>query len=169
MAATFPPDAGPVRDRHVLPHRGRRTDHHPHPRLAALVVVQAQIGHVGAEQPLGLSDDQGQHPVGVDVDVGEFLRTVHQRALLLVAGALPLHEVPELQGELVLGVQLLELDRGRGVRRRVAQHLVVPGQRRLVDEEPEINVPLHHLVAPVVASSRRCRRGGQRYRAGCPT
>jgi hypothetical protein len=55
------------------------------------------------------------------------------------------------------------------VRCGVAQHLVVPGQRRLVDEEPEISVPLHHLVAPVVASSRRCRRGGQRYRAGCPT
>ena len=75
-----------------------------------------------------------------------------------MAGALALHEVPELESELVLGVQLLQLDRGRGVGRRVAQHLVVAGQRCLVDEEPEVTVPLHHLAAPVVASSGRCRR-----------
>jgi hypothetical protein len=42
-----------------------------------------------------------------------------------VADALLLQQVAKLEGELVLGDQLLQLDRGGAMRRRVAQHLLV--------------------------------------------
>ena len=158
MAATIPPTPIPNGIGTSFQTEDVAPTNTPHPRLAALVVVEAQVGHVGAEQPLGLGDDQGQDPVGVGADVSQLLGALHERALLLMAGAQPVHEVPELESELVLGVPLLALDRGRGVRRRVAQHLVVPGQRRLVHEEPEVTGPLHHLVAPIVASSPCCCR-----------
>ena len=72
-----PPDAGPERDRHVLPDRGRRADHHPHARLGAR--RRSGSGRPWRRAAAGLGDDQGQHPVGVGADVGQLLRALHER------------------------------------------------------------------------------------------
>ncbi|MCP9949787.1 hypothetical protein LUX33_16215 [Actinomadura madurae] len=143
MAATLPPTPGAERDPDVLPCRGRRADHHPHAGDAFLVVVQAQIGHVAAEQPLRLAHDQGQDRVGVAAVLRELLRALDQRPLLFLAGMPLLQRVAKVEGERMLRLEVRYLGGRGGFRHHAVQDLVVEGQRRPVDEKPEKTGPVH--------------------------
>ncbi len=82
----------------------------PHVGVAALGVVQRQVGHVGAEQPARPVDDRGQHGVEV-TQAGEVLGGVEQRRQLGLAAGPAAHHGPDPQRGDLLALQLLQ--RGR--------------------------------------------------------
>ena len=142
-------EPGAHRQPERLEARGDRAVGDPHVGVAAAVVVERQVGDVGAEQLPGPPDDRGEHRVD-PAQRGEVAGGVEQRGQLRLPPPAGRERLADLQGE------QLEPARARRARRRPRPAARARTQRPLVlDRRGVLEQQVEVLAAAATAAGPR--------------